>query len=1335
MTCLGIVRDFQDYNAEQQEMLLILAIYGSPCSSHELSHSYRFCNELPKLPAYKQKKVLKDLQDLGIVVRSSGSYYSFKEDIIDDVLIAGSALDNRMFFNIFNDIVIQHRYYYFTEDLSVILRHFRYLIFTHNLKSFDEFLKRDLERIRNIIPEKLLIYILKNEIPGALTCFSDHVDLFSDLYGKVILRNLLPIPELIDFHENCRNELSKGLFLSKLFQANSLDGKSDSTNSIQVLFTKLISGEKEHVYEESLQLLSEIQVASKSKKKYIPQLGGLIYILSGITKPSPDLNALRPFVNNVISLQKSSIWAEMALPIQSLVKFLDCKITMREVILNCKHPSPLVRFFAFISLYIADLERVKHYQYDILVLRDLAQKNQYYWLVAELDYILSKIDKNHHFISQNKIIPILSDLVIQETWEKSLLALNHIFEKKTPKQSTTRRLVWEVDFQYTDLKALEQSLGKTGWSKGKPISLKRLKETALSFSTDQDKRIIENITKRMGYRGYEYYFDTYNAFTELCGHPLIFKLGQPNYTIELKKNEIELQVSKEGEHYVMDLPEVLFKDSLEIKEETLTKYTVFAPSFDQKRIAETLNERQFKVPITAKPLLEEVIKKISSVITINSDFIQQNIPLKDADSDPLVQILPRGMGLKVKLLVRPMGEGGSCFTPGEGRVNIIELVGSEKFQTKRDLQKEISNTDVVIEQCPSLFVWQEGFGDLDFEDPQDCLELLSELREANVKTEWPEGEKLKLIKGKAGCSGLNLRIKKRNDWFTYEGDIEVNDHLSLSLQQLLELNKKAMNRFVRLDDGRFLEMSKAFRQQIQILNAFAVDNSEHILVHPLALSSLSDFESQSHGVSGDSHWEKQKAKIDQMNQFNPQLPVSLDAELRPYQEEGFKWMAKLAHWGVGACLADDMGLGKTIQIISVLLHRASKGPALVIAPASVCGNWLNEIKKFAPTLNPVLVYDLNQSFDLANFDAFDVPIISYGLLVSRSKEVVGEKWHTLVLDEAHAIKNYNTKRYKAVMKLKAGFKIIATGTPIQNHLGELWSLFQFINPGFLGSLKQFTDRFITATSVEDGQAKKNHLKKMITPFILRRTKRQVLDDLPEKTEIVLNVDFSDEERVFYEALRLQALENIENPNDNEKAGKHVKILAEINKLRQACCHPKLAQKDSTLGSSKLVIFEKIIDELRENNHRVLVFSQFISYLKMVEEVLKNNKITYQYLDGSTPLKDRDKRVKAFQAGEGEVFLISLKAGGLGLNLTAADYVIHMDPWWNPAVEDQASDRAHRFGQLRPVTIYRLITKGTIEEKILKLHHNKRELADNLLAGTDKGSKLSSEELLKILMEG
>ncbi|MRT94228.1 DEAD/DEAH box helicase [Ancylomarina sp. 16SWW S1-10-2] len=1336
MTNVGLIGSYQNLSEEQQEMLLILAIYGCPTMANELSNSFLYCNALSKLPAYKQKAVLKDLVHLGIIERSSNSFYSLKKDIIDDVLIEASVLDNRMFFNIFNDIVTQRRYYSFIDDVDVICRHFRYLVYTHNFKKFDEFLKRDFEKIKNIIPEKLLIYILKDKISGALACFKSYIPLFAQLYGTFILRNLSPIPELDDFHENSRKELSEALVLINLFQANSLGDEFISLYPAFLSFKKLISGEKDQICAESLHFMEIYQVEAKSKKKFSPKLEGLLYILSRITQANPDIRNLRPFVNNYVSLQKSSIWAEIALPIQGLVKILDCKGRLTDVTAYCNHPLPLVRFFAFLSLYIADNEKVKSFHSEILELRDLAQRNKYHWFVAELDYILSKIDKKHPVKSQKWIIPIISEIVIQEPWEKSLLALNHIFENKKKKPSINRRLVWEVNFNYFDIKALEQSLGKTGnWSKGKPISFKRLKETALSFSTKQDEKIIEHITKRMGYRGYEYYFDTEEAFSDLCGHPYIYKLGQPNYTVELKKEELELQVTKEGGNYVLNLPEALFNDQIEIKEESLTKYTVFAPNFDQKRIAKTLNGRQLKVPITAKPLLEEVIKKISSVITINSDFIQNNIPFVEPDSQPFVQMVPNGLGLRVKLLVKPLGKNTTCFIPGEGRTNLIELIEGEKHQTRRNFADEISLSLNIANTCDSLFVWNEGFGSLDFDEPHDCLDLLSELRNANVKVEWPEGIKLKLVKGTASFAGLNLKIRKNNNWFSYEGEVAINSDLSLSLQKLLELNKNSENRFIKLDDGRFIEMTKEFKKHLQKLNAFSVTGSDELLVHPLALSSLSDFENQAHTLSGDSHWEEQRNKIQEMHKFTPKLPETLDAELRPYQQEGFQWMAKLAHWGVGACLADDMGLGKTIQIITVLLQRATKGAALVVAPASVCGNWRNEIKKFAPTLNPVLIYDLNKGFNLADFGPFDVPIISYGLLVSRSKEVKAKKWQTLVLDEAHAIKNNTTKRYKAVTGLNAGFKIIATGTPIQNHLGELWSLFQFINPGFLGSLKDFSDKYIVATSVEDEQQKMNHLKKLITPFILRRTKRQVLDDLPEKTEIILNVDFSDDERDFYEALRLQAIDDIENPDEDDKVGKHIKILAGITKLRQACCHPKLAQKQSTLSSSKLKVFERTIDDLRKNKHRVLVFSQFTSYLKMAEDVLKNKKIAYQYLDGSTPLKKRDKSVKAFQSGEGEVFLISLKAGGLGLNLTAADYVIHMDPWWNPAIEDQASDRAHRIGQTRPVTIYRLITKGTIEEKMVKLHHNKRELADNILDGTDKGNKLSSDELLKILMEG
>jgi SNF2 family DNA or RNA helicase len=324
------------------------------------------------------------------------------------------------------------------------------------------------------------------------------------------------------------------------------------------------------------------------------------------------------------------------------------------------------------------------------------------------------------------------------------------------------------------------------------------------------------------------------------------------------------------------------------------------------------------------------------------------------------------------------------------------------------------------------------------------------------------------------------------------------------------------------------------------------------------------------------------------------------------------------------------------------------------------------------------------------------------------------------------------------MALQGGFKMVATGTPLENHLGDLWNLFRFINPGLLGSHEQFNLRFAGPIErQQDHRAEvgaRNRLRRLIGPFVLRRTKAQVLSELPARTEIVLEVDLSPEETALYESLRREALENlasIEGPADR----KSMQILAEIMKLRRACCNPNLVAPSLRLESSKLAAFARLLEGLLENRHKVLVFSQFVDHLALIRAHLDRNGIRYQYLDGSTPMAARKQAVDAFQAGEGDVFLISLKAGGVGINLTAADYVIHMDPWWNPAVEDQASDRAHRMGQLRPVTIYRLVARNTIEEGIVELHAHKRELADSLLEGSDTAARMTAEDMLAMLNEG
>ncbi len=597
---------------------------------------------------------------------------------------------------------------------------------------------------------------------------------------------------------------------------------------------------------------------------------------------------------------------------------------------------------------------------------------------------------------------------------------------------------------------------------------------------------------------------------------------------------------------------------------------------------------------------------------------------------------------------------------------------------------------------------------------------------------WPEGEKLKVTR-EVSFEHLQLKIRGKTDWFEVSGHLQVDDNLMVDMKQLLELLHQHRTRFVPLGEGQFLALTRDLRKRLEELEAYTVARGDRMRLHPLAALALKDFTGQLPHLDADLAWKNRLQTIQEGLEGSPALPSTLKAQLRDYQFEGYQWLARLASLGIGACLADDMGLGKTIQALAIILRRAPDGPTLVVAPTSVCMNWLSEANRFAPTLTVIPFGGIDRETLVRQLGRMDLLVCSYGLLQQEAELLGSVEWHTIVLDEAQAIKNITTKRAQAAMTLKGAFKFITTGTPIENHLGEFYTLFHFINPGLLGSRDRFNERFAIPIERYNDRDARKRLKRMIQPFILRRTKAQVLEELPPRTEVLLQVEMTPEEAAFYEALRRSALERLER--DESSAGqKHIKILAEIMRLRRACCHPRLVAADTTLPSSKLELFGEVVTELLENGHKALVFSQFVSYLALIREFLDARRIDYRYLDGATPPKERKKEVDAFQAGSGDLFLISLKAGGLGLNLTAADYVIHMDPWWNPAVEDQASDRAHRIGQLHPVTVYRLVTSHTIEEKIVQLHHDKRDLASSLLDGSDLSGKTSAEELLQLLRD-
>ncbi|MBF0440229.1 MAG: DEAD/DEAH box helicase, partial [Magnetococcales bacterium] len=666
--------------------------------------------------------------------------------------------------------------------------------------------------------------------------------------------------------------------------------------------------------------------------------------------------------------------------------------------------------------------------------------------------------------------------------------------------------------------------------------------------------------------------------------------------------------------------------------------------------------------------------------------------------------------------------------------SVLHLLAGQQHRVKRDLVKERREASRIVTTCPTLNRLGENGHEWLIPDLEASLELLLELQALPhpIRIEWPEGERFRLSKS-VSSSQLSLKLNRVRDWFHLEGTVQVDENLVIDMQELIERLESAKGRFIPLADGRFLALTRQFQKQLERLRMVSEADSKGRRVPLLGSLAVRDVVEEAGTLQTDRHWKEFSARLKASGELQPTLPSTLQAELRDYQVDGFNWLSRLASWGAGACLSDDMGLGKTVQAIAVLLEQGKLGPMLVIAPTSVCHNWEAEIDRFAPTLR---VHSLSSAGDrtamITGIGSMEVLICSYGLLHQEIDQLAKINWQMMVLDEAQAIKNAGTQRFKAVQRLQANFRLAMTGTPIENYLEELWSQFAIINPGLLGSRDAFQRRFAGPIERNRNDGALQTLRMLIRPFILRRTKSAVLAELPPRTELTLEIELPEEERAFYEALRRKAIESLTQLETGEGGQRRIHILAEITRLRRCCCHPALITPETHLPGAKLDTFLELVDELICNHHKALVFSQFVGQLERVKKALDAKKIHYQYLDGSTPAKDREKRVTAFQNGDGDLFLISLKAGGTGLNLTAADYVIHLDPWWNPAVEDQASDRAHRIGQHRPVTVYRLIVRDSIEQKILQLHRHKRDLASDLLEGAEISGRLSEEDLLDLI---
>ncbi len=960
-----------------------------------------------------------------------------------------------------------------------------------------------------------------------------------------------------------------------------------------------------------------------------------------------------------------------------------------------------------------------------------------------------------------------------EAWKHKLEVLRRLVAPHStgtvrdadPSAGFDERMIWELEINKSknrasiySLRPIIQARSDKGWTKGRPIALSRLYGSEalkeLAYLTPQDIAACTCIESyevdrgRYGYTDTRYSIDYTRCITALIGHPLLYPPDDRSNTLELVKRDPELVIEKKQSGYRLTITPPLASDEpLVLCPEGPHRYAVVIFTPAQTQLAKVLDSG-ITLPASGQAELLETARALSSVASVQSSIslttseVASERAVEHADavrsvianSDPLVHLTPHQAGLRAEFFVRPFGSNGPMFTPGSGGKSIFAVIDQQHMTTERDLQTEHERTAKLISLCPSLGVGPDTVvAAVDMPTAEQALELVSELEllkeQGLVSLYWPQGQRLK-VAGRADWHQLRINMKSETNWFAASGKLEFSKDIELDLAELAAMISASKSAFVPLSDGRLLRLSEQLRQRVAALAAYS-ERSGNSLRFPLIRAAALDDIDQWCTLKADKGWKDRQKRIGEANQTEFLIPATLNASLRDYQAIGFQWLCRLAQWGAGACLADDMGLGKTLQAIAVLLHRAAGGPALIVAPTSLGFNWQNELARFASTLN---VHDFargDREAMLSELGARDVVIATYGLLQNESERLSQVQWHTIVLDEAQAIKNADTKRSKAAMELRANFRMILTGTPIENHLGELWNLMQFINPGLLGTSEQFQQRFALPIERDRDRQAQQQLKRLIQPFLLRRTKTEVLSELPARIEVTIGVSLSDEEALLYEAARQRAVKELAEAAD-QKQGQRLRILAELMRLRRACCHPRLLLPETKLRGAKLEAFSHTIDDLLANQHKALVFSQFVDHLTILREELDRKGVRYQYLDGSTPAKERRRSVDAFQSGAGDVFLISLKAGGTGLNLTAADYVLHMDPWWNPAVEDQAADRAHRIGQLRPVTIYRFITLGTIEEKIVKLHERKRDLAEKLLEGSDTTGSLTAEELLELM---
>ncbi len=958
----------------------------------------------------------------------------------------------------------------------------------------------------------------------------------------------------------------------------------------------------------------------------------------------------------------------------------------------------------------------------------------------------------------------------EHAWKNLLNPLDQFLQRtrvpenngiETPDEAgAVRRLVYkfEVERSHLMVNVYEQFVLKNGgWGKGKKMIWSRLAGEPINELAPIDREVCALAQKTFGiardYRSYMTYGygnnspDVWELLKILTGHPLVFHAAELNTPLQIIRGEMELVLTPDANKQFIIRPRIggrMLSDCAAYEADP--QHGVIAMNWQQNelffwegpeasvRLVDQLQRQPIPIPQKAVPeMLGRLTELERSFKVVYPEEIQGRTIV--GDSNIHLRLVPRVAdgGLAVELWARPVA-GGTYFEPGVGATTIARYNDDEREAVERDLIAEQTHA-AECQQALQLdrfyshrpWRWMVDAGDA-------TLDFLAEVQAHQDRpwvVEWsnsniPRPE----VVGEITPGNMQLEIGNDHDWFGVEGTIDIGG-VKVPLMAVLDA-LRGKSRYVQLKGGKWAMIAAEFRDRLAALDDLLHRNQSKMNLDITAAPLLEDlFKDQQITIKAAAEWRNALQKLELARNHHPEVPADLKADLRDYQVDGFRWLSRLAAWGVGGCLADDMGLGKTVQALAVLVERRAVGPTLVVAPVSVGFNWVNETMRFAPTLRPHLYRDTERGEFLESVGSGDLVVASYGLLLRDAEYFTKIRWGTLVLDEAQFIKNSRTKSAQVVREVNAEWRLTLTGTPVENQLGDLWSLFRATSPGLFGSWERFRERFADPIEKQKLPERSQALARTVRPFILRRTKDEVLKELPPRTEMILTAELSTAERKLYEDARLFALTQLAGI-DTGKNESRFQVLAMLTRLRQLACHPRLVDEKWKGSSAKLDVLLETIEEIREGKHRALIFSQFTSHLEIIRKALDERKISYLYLDGQTPEKQRRERVESFQKGQGDFFLISLKAGGTGLNLTGADYVIHMDPWWNPAVEDQATDRAHRIGQNKPVMVYRLVAQETIEEKILALHEKKRNLVAGIMEGSDQAGKLSTDELIDLI---